>query len=613
MPGRKQGIMQLFKRLWPLFVFLGVTVFLTYPVSLNPASLVIGRPFDDAFEHIWYLQWYKHALLNLHVSPLFQPDIFSPEGWDLSFASLPPLFPILLAPVTAVLGPVATYNLVLLVSTVLAAYGVFLLVRAMGGTSLGGIFAGLLYAFYPNRQVYMHGFFNHLLGSMWLPWALYGLYQAVNRPRSRGRWLLFSSLAYSLSIGGAWQYVYISTFVLLIFGLFYLLPSLKRELALWVKPLLLATIPILFIAVPLLVNGMLARERMGSSAEFSLEDLSQTSVSVERLLVPSALNPLFWDLVRETYPLRNGEDGVVTFGFSALILAAIVLIWIRPWPRHTWALFALAVIGLLFMAGPFLQWQGETVVIQWLKLSRISEISPGLKAAPGAIKLPMPALFIYRFVPPLRSFHHFGRFGVVVAMSLGILAGLGLSTIQRRFSPQVGVTIGLACLLMLLIEFNPQPLSSVTAIAGMERDVDDWLRTQPDQSTIMEYPLWYSPNAQSLYYTIAHQQKIFHGYSSISSQFLEMRPTLALWPEKPAIDLLEQNGVDYVLVHVPEEQDDFETTVLPELMEIDRLALVGRFPRKAVKESIPSYWNGRIQPMVDIMKETYVFELVGGR
>jgi len=197
-------------------LFLGVTIVLTYPVSLDPASLVIGRPFDDAFKHIWYLQWYKYALLDLRILLLSQPDIFYPGGWDLPFASLPPLLPTILAPVTSALGPVVTYNLLLLASTVAAAYGVYLLVLTMGGTALGGIFSGLLYAFYPNRQVYMHGFFNHLLGSMWLPWILYGLYQAVNRPRSRGCWLFFAALAYSLSIAGAWQYIYICTFALLI-------------------------------------------------------------------------------------------------------------------------------------------------------------------------------------------------------------------------------------------------------------------------------------------------------------------------------------------------------------------------------------------------------------
>lgn len=610
MPHQIQGIFPLLKRIGPLVVFSTFTILLTYPVSLAPSAYVIGRPFDDAFEHIWYLHWYKTALLDLHTSPLFQPDIFYPNGWDLSFASLPPLFPTLLVPITAVWGPVATYNLALLVSTFLAAYGVYLLVRAMGGTFLGGVVAGLFYAFYPNRQVYMHGFLNHLLGSMWLPWMLYGVYQAAKQPQSRTRWLLLASTAYALSIGSSWQYVYISTFALLIFSLFYVLPAFKHDLRSWIKPLLLAAVPILVIVVPLLANGFAARERLGSAAEFSLADLTRTSVSLERFFVPSALNPLLSELLREPFPLRNGEDGVVTFGFTILILTIIHLGWQRPWSRQTWSLVTLSVAGLLLMVGPFLQWQGEPAIIQGPNLARFSEIFPELGLDQAGIRIPMPALLIYRFIPPMRSFHHFGRLGVVAACSFGILAGLGLSTLQRRVSERVGIAVG-ALFLLLLFELNTQPLPSVTAIAGMDRDVDRWLSAQAGRSVIMEYPLWYSSKAQSLYYTIAHRQKIVHGYSIISPEFQEMRSVLAGWPGEETLDFLEEKGVEYILVHVTDQEDDFENSTLPELQSVDRLEYVGRFSRHVSPESIPTFGAGHIRPMVEIMKETYVFRLVG--
>lgn len=88
-----------------LLVFAVVTIYLLYPVAIHPAALVIGRPFDDVFEYVWYLHWYKEALFEQQVSPLFQPDIFYPTGWDLGFTSFPPLYPILLSPLTALVGP----------------------------------------------------------------------------------------------------------------------------------------------------------------------------------------------------------------------------------------------------------------------------------------------------------------------------------------------------------------------------------------------------------------------------------------------------------------------------------------------------------------------------
>jgi len=150
-------------RVWfPLVIFLLATFFIAYPVSRYPASLIYGRPFEDAFEAIGVLYWYKHALFDLGQFPLFRPDVFYPFGWDLRFTDYPWLYPLLVAPITAVAGPVLTYNLAILGSCVFSALGMFMVVRAVGGGMGAGILAGLAFAFYPQREVYLAGFFNFL-------------------------------------------------------------------------------------------------------------------------------------------------------------------------------------------------------------------------------------------------------------------------------------------------------------------------------------------------------------------------------------------------------------------------------------------------------------------
>jgi len=601
------------KDLWAVLLFLGITILFTYPVSLHPASYVIGRPLDDAFESIWFLQWYKQALLDLHISPLFQPDIFYPEGWDLRFVILPPLFPILMAPLTAVLGPVTTYNLLIIASTVGAACGVYFLVRAMDGSVAGGIFAGVAYAFYPNRQVYMHGFLNLLLASMWLPWMIFALYQAANRPEARTRWLAFAVLAYALSIAGAWQYVYIATVTLFVFGLLYLFPEMVRERQKWIRPLIIAGLLLILTVATQLAFGLTNRAGVGESINFPLDDLDQTGVSIERLLVPSALNPIFWDLAREKYPLWNGEDGVVGFGIIMIVLAIVGAAKFNFKPRARWALLILALIGLLLMAGPFLKFQGKPIAVTWPAAGQLADIYPDLALETGGVRVPMPALAIYKFVPPLRSFHHFGRLGMVVVLCLGTLAGLGITTIQKKLSPRAGLLFGTTVLLLLLLEVNPQPQKSITSIAGMHRVVDDWLANQPQKSVIMEYPVYYSFRPRALYNALTHQQKIIHGSSIVSPDYLERRRILEQWPEDPAVDLLQKLGVNYVLVHVPPGQEDFATNVMPGLLQDGRLELVAHFTNDPAEKLAPLFLNGNIEPLGDSMQETYVFELVSNK
>jgi hypothetical protein len=602
-----------FTPFWALLIFWGITIFFTYPVSLHPTELVLGRPFDDVFEHIWYLQWYKHALLDLQVSPLFQPDIFYPNGWDLGFASLPPLFPALMAPLTATIGPVATYNFLLISSTVGAAFGVFMLVSAMDGTFIGGIFAGVAYAFYPNRQVYMDGFLNHLLASMWLPWIVFALYQAVNNSQNRGRWLAFAVLAYALSIASAWQYVYIATLTLVVFSLLYLVPDILREWQSWKWPLFMAGLILIPTVGSNIAFGMIKKTQIGASTEFPLNDLIITSVSIERLIVPDPLNPIFRDFSLETFPLRNGEDGVVTLGLAVIVLAIVGIVTFNFKPRTRRTFVVLVIVGLLFMFGPFLQLQGQPVTVNWLPETYIRSIFPDLIAETGGVRVPMPAFLLYTLVPPLRSFHHFGRLGMVVALSLGTFAGLGITAIQKKLPPRAGMIVGFIAILVLMVEINPQPHESVTSIAGMHRTVDKWLLEQSDQNVIMEYPMWYSYGPQALYYSLVHQQKIVNGYSIITPEFQKYRMVLDQWPEEPAINLLEDYGVDYVLIHALGSHGDFSTNILPELMKNSRLEFVGRLSNNQPEDSIPSYWNGRIKPLQETMRVTYVFKLAGTR
>ncbi|MCA9970187.1 MAG: hypothetical protein KC425_08225 [Anaerolineales bacterium] len=581
---------------WPVGVLLLVTGWLLYPVSLHPRTLLLGRPFDDVFESVWYLGWYADALFTRGVSPLFQPDIFYPDGWELGFAVMPPLFPALFAPVTAVFGPITTYNLLLIGSTLLAAYGVYRWHRAMGGSRWGGLFAGLLFAFYPNRQTYQHGFLNFLLGSMWLPWLLLALHQAVHVPRHRGRWLALAGLFFGLSIAGAWQFVYISSVAAGVYGGLLLLPAMWRERGAWLRPLVVGGLVLLVVAGPLLANGLLTRQRIGASADFPLHDLIGTSTSLERFLVPSAWNPLFWELARDTFPLHDGEDSIVAFGFSTLLLAAAGLAWRgAPGQAHRRVLLALAGASLLLMLGPFVKWQGQPVTLPLA----------------GGVRVPLPALLIYDLAPPLRSFHHFGRLGMVAALGLGALAGLGLTMLLRRSRPRLRPFLVAAALLALLLELNTQPQPQVTAAAGMVRQVDAWLAAQPEPRVIVEMPLWHTAKAQSLYYSLAHGQRMVHGYSIIwPAHFLAARPALETWPAETAVAELAALGVDTVLVHVFEGQEaDFVAQTLPVLEANPRLEVVGRFERAAPWEGGDTYLFGAITPQVDPVAVTYVLAL----
>lgn len=572
-----------FRPFLPLIVFFAATIFVAYPVSFYPGSLVNGRPFEDAFEAIGLLYWYKHALFDLGQSPLFRADVFYPFGWDLRFANYPPLYLILAAPVTAVAGPVLTYNLAILGSCIFAAYGMYLAVRAIGGGMGAGLLAGLAFAFYPQREVYLAGFFNFLMGSMWLPWLLFGIIRAAQVPGRPARWIVLTFFAYAMALGGAWQLVFLGGAVLAVGGGVYWLPILRRTGATWVRPLFLGVAVWCVVALPLLSSALALWRELGSQAQFVFANVDSGSVSLERLLVPSALNPLWWDLARKTFPLWNGPDSVVIFGYTMVALAFGGLLRAPRGGAHVRVGLILWLGAIVFMLGPTLHFWGKPVSLA---------VPPGLLAAEqslsahlgvplvadGALRIPLPWLMLYLLFPPLRTFHGQGRWGLVGMLGLAMLAGLGLTKWTQRLRPGLRIAINVLAVLLLLVEFNTQPLRSVISTAQMHRSVDDWLAQNAGSSVIIEYPLSYTMRGQSLYYTMAHRQKIVHGYSQMrTGAYDEMIAVLARWPEPAALDKLKQVGVRYVLVHAF-VGDAFEEKQLPGLLAAPQIKLIQAFP-----------------------------------
>ncbi len=106
---------------------------------------------------IWFLSWLPFALT--HGLSIFHTNLFDyPQGVNLADNTSVPLLSLLGWPVTATLGPVATFNLLLRLAFGLSATSMFLVLRRWCSGLLAPFLGGLLYGFGP----YMTGQELHL-------------------------------------------------------------------------------------------------------------------------------------------------------------------------------------------------------------------------------------------------------------------------------------------------------------------------------------------------------------------------------------------------------------------------------------------------------------------
>jgi hypothetical protein len=112
-------------------------------VGFGPFPSLYGR---DQGAYVWFLAWGAHSVFHLQ-NPFLTHEVYAPGGYNLVWAAsiLGPA--LVLAPLTELWGPVATYNLLAILAPAGAAWGAYLLCRELTRRTSSAVLGGLLFGF----------------------------------------------------------------------------------------------------------------------------------------------------------------------------------------------------------------------------------------------------------------------------------------------------------------------------------------------------------------------------------------------------------------------------------------------------------------------------------
>ena len=111
---------------------------------------------NDGGEEVWFLAQTPWAVLHGH-NPFANNWLNAPIGLDLMDNTTMPLLGLLLAPVTLLFGPIATFNVALSFSIWASAMAFFLMARRFVGWWPAALVGGLLYGFSPFTAAVANG------------------------------------------------------------------------------------------------------------------------------------------------------------------------------------------------------------------------------------------------------------------------------------------------------------------------------------------------------------------------------------------------------------------------------------------------------------------------
>ncbi|MFQ5464360.1 MAG: hypothetical protein ACE5EI_00380 [Thermodesulfobacteriota bacterium] len=199
-------------------VFIGVTCLVYYPVASDPTGAVTG-PADDANAIIWHLWWFARSMADPRYSPFFTTFVESPFGVELTQMTLANHLAAL--PITWLIGPVGSYNLMILLSFFLSGLAVYLLVFELTGSFAPALFAGLAYSFSPYHTVFSASGGMDAAQIQYMPFTLLFAvrFARTKRPVHMGLAFLFFALSvFSFGYYAALAAVAIAVCVLYFYG-----------------------------------------------------------------------------------------------------------------------------------------------------------------------------------------------------------------------------------------------------------------------------------------------------------------------------------------------------------------------------------------------------------
>ncbi|MDP1809415.1 MAG: hypothetical protein Q8L35_07770 [Actinomycetota bacterium] len=529
-----------------IVAYLLITLVVAWPLLMAIGSRVPVDAGDPLF-NTWVLAWDSHALLT-NPAGLFAANIFYPYRDTLAYSDLllPPA--LLVTPVNLLSGnPMIAYNLLILASFVFSATAMFLLARFLTGSEGVAFVAGAAYSFSTYRMAQMGHI--QLLTDGFLVMTVYFAHRWLVARRRRDAALCAVFL--TLQALSGWYYGFYGALVLALFILFFVFAGvirLDRKLA---APLLLMSVIVGAGVAPFALRYLkLARtlpgfsRNLGETAYFSAKPVDYLSTT----------NPVLLRVFGGAWAPKAGVnwEHLLWPGVFAVLgtVVAAVITWRRSFKASGEVVqrakikrfyLLLGLVALVLSFGPFVTW--------------------------GATRITMPYWFLWRWLPGFKALRVPARLGILVTLSLVVLAAYGWQELVALYGNRFGFSPALkrrlvvaACLGVVIVQATwPFKLSPEIPSFGRVPPVYRWLAGQSDKR-IIELPSvdvkegaivgGWNTDVRYLYYSTYHWNRLVNGYSGYTPpEYAQIIEVLAGFPDGTGAAVLRRLNVDYLIYH----------------------------------------------------------------
>ena len=336
-----------------LLIYLAISMaYFWWPIHSHFGDMAVSSSstttFPDLGQSLWYLRWWPYALTH-GLNPFITFEQFHAHGYNVTWEISTPAIALLAWPVTAAAGPIAAFNLTLILSFALTAWATFILCYHLTRQVWPALVGGYLFGFSGFMVAQATGHI-HLIVLFPIPIALYLAVLRYEGRISRARFLLLAPLPLLFQfLVSVEEFALVAVFVYIALGVWLLF-----NLDAWRTALRLAieTTVAYFIAAAVL-TPYLFYMATGYVPGTSHTVLFYTGDLLGFVLPTKA----FWLLAKyfSSVPMSGGNlterDSYLGFPLALLMIAFAMTRWRKPAGRF---LTVMALISLAFAFGPSL-------------------------------------------------------------------------------------------------------------------------------------------------------------------------------------------------------------------------------------------------------------------
>lgn len=340
------------------------TLWRAYPLVGHPWQAQLDRSSMDPSFYTWSLRWWPYALTH-GLDPLRTAQLGAPAGYNLAWDTTVPSLALLAWPLTASIGPVAAFNLLVAFSIPVSGWAAFVLCRRLTSRFWPALAAGFVYGFSAYEMNHVVAGQVNMAFSLLLPLIAY----LVLAWRDGAIKTVPFVAALTLMLAAQF-YLFLETFAFLTgLGVVALLagwalagPSARPQVTRLARLAGLSWLGSLVLAAPFLVVAL-------ASTPTSFHRIpGTTSIDLAGLVVPRTGQSLglSWLAATAAHLHVASFDGYVGIPLLVLAVACAVLCWSRRTTRFLVVMLIVVIVGAI---GPVLYVGGRRVAsLPWAAL-----------------------------------------------------------------------------------------------------------------------------------------------------------------------------------------------------------------------------------------------------